>query len=89
MKAFIVSERFLFAMEHVKVYFQESSVHGFPYIVNRDLHIIEKLLWVIALVISFVCCGILIFNIGVKYQEDVLVTFTSDTAIPVTDVSFS
>jgi hypothetical protein len=75
-------------MEHIKVYFQESSIHGFSYIVNRDLHIIEKLLWIIALLISFVCCGLLIHKIGQKYQEDAMVTYTSDTAIEVNEVSF-
>jgi hypothetical protein len=74
-------------MEHIKVYFQASSIHGFPYIVNRDLHIVEKLLWSIALLTSFVCCSLLIFKIGVKFQEDAMVTYTSDTAIPVTEVS--
>jgi hypothetical protein len=75
-------------MEHIKVYFEESSIHGFPYIVNRNLHIVEKILWIVALLISFVCCGLLIFEIGSKYQEDAMVTYTSETSIAVTDVSF-
>jgi hypothetical protein len=74
-------------MDHIKVYFQESSIHGFPYIVNRDLHVVEKILWIVSLVISFICCGFLIYEIGVKMQEDAMVTYTSDTAIAVTDVS--
>jgi uncharacterized membrane protein len=74
-------------MKHVRVYFQESSIHGFPYIVNRDLHFVEKVLWVVVLVISFVCCGLLIYEIGVKVQEDAMVTYTSDTAIDIKDVS--
>jgi hypothetical protein len=72
---------------NIKVYFQESSIHGFSYIVNRDLHIVEKLLWVVSLVISFICCGLLIYEIGVKFEEDAMVTYTSDTAIPIVDVS--
>jgi hypothetical protein len=75
-------------MNHVKVYFQESSIHGFPYIVNSNLHIIEKFLWIVALLISFISCGMLIFEIGMKVQEDTLVTYTSDTAIDVTNVSW-
>jgi hypothetical protein len=77
----------ILAMNHIKVYFQESSIHGLPYIVNRDLHITEKVLWAFALVISFVCCGLLIYEIGVKVQEDAMVTYTSDKAINVVDVS--
>jgi hypothetical protein len=73
-------------MNHIRVYFSESSIHGFRYIVSNDLRIVEKLLWAIALVISIVCCGFLIFKIGVKVQEDAMVTYTSDKAIPVTTV---
>jgi hypothetical protein len=72
---------------NIRVYFQESSIHGFPYIVNRDLHLIEKVLWLVALIISFICCGFLVFEIFLKYQEDTMVTYTSDTAIQVNDVS--
>jgi hypothetical protein len=75
------------AMKHVGVYFQESSIHGFTYIVNRDLHVTEKVLWAVVLVISFGCCGVLIYKIGVKMQEDAMVTYTSDTAIDIKDVS--
>jgi hypothetical protein len=74
-------------MHHVKVYFQESSIHGFPYIVNNKLHLVEKILWIFALLTSFICCGLLIFQIGVKVHEDALVTYTSDVAVPVTEVS--
>jgi nitric oxide reductase large subunit len=72
---------------HLKTYCEESSVHGFPYIVNRDLHLAEKILWIAALMISFVCCGFLMYEIGLKFNEDKIVTYTSDTGIPVTDVS--
>jgi hypothetical protein len=69
-------------------YFRESSIHGFPWIINRRLHVFEKILWIVALLISFVCCGYLIFEIGMMYREDSMVTYTSDTAIAVTDVSW-
>jgi hypothetical protein len=72
---------------NIKVYFQESSIHGFPWIVNSDLHIAEKLLWTVSLVTSFICCGLLIFEIGLKFHEDAIVTFKSDNAIPVESVS--
>jgi hypothetical protein len=74
---------------HIEVYFQESSIHGFRWIVSRDLHIVEKLLWIVSLLISFVCCGLLIYEIGVKYNEDAMVVYKSDTAITVLEVSSS
>jgi hypothetical protein len=74
-------------MEHIKVYLSESSIHGFPYIVKGGLQVTEKILWTVSILFSFVCCGLLIFEIGVKYQEDAMVTYTSETAIAITDVS--
>jgi hypothetical protein len=72
---------------HLKTYCKESSVHGLPHLVNRDHHLAEKILWIAALMISFVCCGFLMYEIGLKFNEDKIVTYTSDTGIPVTDVS--
>jgi hypothetical protein len=73
--------------QHVKTFFEESSIHGFRYIVSKDLHLMEKLLWIVVLLTSIICCSLLIFKIGVKVQEDAMVTYTSDTAIPVSTVS--
>jgi hypothetical protein len=72
---------------NIKVYFQESSIHGFPYVVNRELQIVERVLWAIVLLVSFIGCGFLIYEIGMKMKEDAMVTYTSDTAIAVVDVS--
>jgi hypothetical protein len=63
-----------------RVYCEESSIHGFPYIANQQLHPVERLLWIVALICSFICCG-------VKFKEDAMVTYTSDDAISVTNVS--
>jgi hypothetical protein len=73
--------------KHIRTYFEESSIHGFNYVVNRDLRIVEKILWIVTLIVSFICCGFLIYEIAVKVQEDAMVTYTSDTAIDVVDVS--
>lgn len=73
---------------HVRNYCRESSIHGFSYVVNRDLHLVEKILWVAALIVSFVCCGLMIYKIRVKVQEDAMVIYSSDTAVPVASVSF-
>jgi hypothetical protein len=73
--------------EYTKSYFQESSIHGFWYLSNERARASEKILWAISMVFSFICCGLLTFEIGLKYQEDALVTYKSDVAIPVIDVS--
>jgi hypothetical protein len=74
-------------MNHVRNYFQQSSIHGFPYISNRKLHVVEKILWIVSLLVSFICCGLLIYEIGKKLEEDAMVVYTSDTSISVTEVS--
>jgi hypothetical protein len=71
----------------VRAYCEESSIHGFPFIVNRNLHASERLLWILALICSFICCGLLTYKIGVKFDEDAMVIYTSDVAISVTNVS--
>lgn len=72
-----------------KHYCEESSVHGLNYIVRNDLSTVEKCLWAFAFVISLFCCGFLIFETGAKLQEDSMVTYTSDKAISIVDVSFN
>jgi hypothetical protein len=76
-------------LKHVNCYLQESSINGFWYLSAERTQKSEKLLWVLALVVSFVCCGFLIFEIGLKYQEDALVTYSMDSGIAVIDVSSS
>lgn len=71
---------------HLKIYCKESSIHGLNYIVKNDAIIVEKVIWIAAVFVSLICCGILIFKIGAKYQEDAILTYTSDKAISVTDV---
>jgi hypothetical protein len=73
---------------YTKSYFEDPSIHGFWYLSKKRTKKLEKILWVSALVVSFVCCGLLTFQIGLKYQEDALVTYTSDVAVPVIDVGF-
>jgi hypothetical protein len=69
-----------------KAYCQKASIGGISYIASRNI-LIEKLFWITALVVSCICCGFMIYEIGEKFQEDAMVTYTSDTAIAVTDVS--
>ncbi|KAG5668268.1 hypothetical protein PVAND_016215 [Polypedilum vanderplanki] len=72
----------------IKKFFSESSVHGFQYLTKEKVHLIEKIFWFIAIIFSCICSGILIYQIGVKVQEDLTVTYTSDIAVSVTDIPF-
>jgi hypothetical protein len=87
-RAFQFTSSFIPTMTNpTRVFFEESSVHGFSYIANQKLHAAERLLWIVALICSFICCGLLTFKIGVKFKEDAMVTYTSDDSISVVNVS--
>ena len=76
------------ALKPFKIFCSESSIHGIPYFSVDGTHIAEKIFWAIATIISFICCLILIGKIGVMVQEDITVTYTSDTSVSVTEVNF-
>lgn len=38
--------------EFIRTLLEESSIHGFPYLVRRDLHWTEKLFWTLAIVMA-------------------------------------
>jgi hypothetical protein len=75
--------------QHLKNYCQESSIHGLSYIVKKDLHVSERVIWILAMIASFACCGFLISEIAERFHKDLLVTYTSDTTVAVIDVSRS
>jgi hypothetical protein len=70
----------------VKRFFDESSVHGLQYLTKEKVHVIERLFWLLAIISSCICSSLLIYEIGVKVQEDLTVTYTSDISVPVTEV---
>jgi hypothetical protein len=87
-RAFQFTSSFILTMTNAtRAYCEESSVHGFCYIVNRKLHAAERVLWILALICSIICCGLLTYKIGVKFKEDAMVTYTSDDGISVTNVN--
>jgi hypothetical protein len=71
----------------MKVYCEESTIHGISYVVKQERHLSERIFWVFALFLSFSCCGMLFYKIGVKFNEDAMVIYTSDSAVSVTNVS--
>lgn len=73
---------------HITTYFRESSIHGLLYLVDKNLHWVEKLFWTLMIIVSGICCGALIFKIGVKVQEDTTVTYASDSPIGIKKVPF-
>jgi hypothetical protein len=73
--------------KHLETYCKESSIHGLNFIVDRGLHVVEKGFWVLTMLVSFVCCCLLTYKIGVKFMEDQIVTYVSDHGVSVTDVS--
>lgn len=73
-------------MDHVGVFCKESSIHGISQLCDKKSHLIEKLFWFLTVMVSIVCCGILIMKIGSKLSEESLITYISDTSISCKDV---
>ena len=73
-------------LKALKTFCSESSIHGIPYFSNDEIHLAEKIFWAIVTIISFICCLLLVGQIGLKAKEDLSVTYTSDISIPVTQV---
>lgn len=73
-------------MQHVKTYCEESSIHGITQLVNQKSHWFEKIFWFFTIIISIICCGFLIAQIGGKLSEGSLITFISDTSVNCEDV---
>jgi Amiloride-sensitive sodium channel len=72
----------------IRVYCEESSIHGVPFLVSKGIHWIEKVFWLIAIVVSICCCSFLIYEIGVKVQEDLTVIYSSEYSTNITEIPF-
>lgn len=73
-------------MHHVKIYCKESSIHGIPQLADEKSHWSEKIFWFLIVIVSIICCGYLIAQIGEKLSEGSLITFISDTSVNCEDV---
>jgi Amiloride-sensitive sodium channel len=72
----------------IRVFFEESSIHGFSYLTDKNISFFEKVFWFFAIIASITCCSILISQIVIKLNDDLLIIFSSENAIQITEISF-
>jgi Amiloride-sensitive sodium channel len=65
-----------------------SSIHGFPYLVERDRSTIEKYFWAILIVISIYGCGLLISDLHTKWNDTPVIISLSEKATPIWQIPF-
>ncbi|KAJ0172808.1 hypothetical protein K1T71_011947 [Dendrolimus kikuchii] len=67
---------------------QNSTLHGLRFIVDRTLNYIEKLFWMIVVIVSISLCGILIQNVWVKWQSSPIIITMDEKLVPVNTVNY-
>lgn len=76
-----------FATEMLHEYSERTTLHGIRYIGDEKRSLLERIWWLIAFIVSILCCGALIRNIVDKLDRTpVMVTF-ADKSISTLDVS--
>lgn len=56
-----------------KRFFEESSIHGFPYIVKKSIHICERIFWLIILLLSVLAAFYVFNDQYTRYKENPIV----------------
>ncbi|CAO1412869.1 unnamed protein product [Diamesa serratosioi] len=69
-------------------YCNNTTIHGFKYIGDQKRHITEKIFWGIALVFSSIGCGVLIFELLTKLQNNPTVEYISASSTLVSEIPF-
>lgn len=67
---------------------RNSSVHGVKYIGERRRHWSERMFWVIAFLISFLGCTMMIYKIYVKWQLSPVIVSFAEKSTPVWQIPF-
>lgn len=56
--------------EYFHIFFEESSIHGFPYIVKKSIHVCEKIFWLIVLILSTYAAYYVFNGQYTRYKEN-------------------
>ncbi|CAG9812250.1 unnamed protein product [Chironomus riparius] len=68
-------------------YFEISTVHGLAYISKR-FHIVERLFWLIAMILSVIYASNLIVELVIKIANFPIVTYLSEQSFSVLEINF-
>lgn len=69
-------------------YCQNTSVHGLQYLGERKRTFVERIFWIIMMVVSLYFCGILIWNIYVKWDTSPVIVSFAEKSTPVWQIPF-
>ena len=72
----------------LKTFCSHTNLHGFIYIVQPSRYKIEKIFWLISVLISFILTGILIHKLVIESQKNPVVIYTDQNPIRVQDLNF-
>jgi hypothetical protein len=67
-------------------YFESSTIHGFKYL-SKKFHWIERIFWVVSLLVSLVLTTILITKLVIKIIHVPIIVVISDNAALISDVN--
>ncbi|KAJ0172807.1 hypothetical protein K1T71_011946 [Dendrolimus kikuchii] len=67
---------------------QNSTLHGLRFIVDRTLNYVEKLFWLIVVIVSIVMCSFLIHNMWFKWQSNPIIITMNENLVPVDSVYY-
>lgn len=65
-----------------------TTIHGVRYILNRQSSLISKCVWSVWVVISFICCLVLLANVWSRMYSDPLIVSLSDKPEPIWEIPF-
>lgn len=69
-------------------FLRNSSVHGIKYIGERHRHWSERMFWVIAFIISFSGCSVMIYKIYWKWQLTPVIVSFAENSTPIWEIPF-
>lgn len=69
-------------------FLRNSSVHGIKYIGERNRHWSERMFWVIAFIISFSGCSVMIYKIFWKWQLTPVIVSFAENSTPIWEIPF-
>jgi Amiloride-sensitive sodium channel len=67
-------------------YSKKTTIQGIKYVANGKLSQIERLWWVVVVVISTICCGTLISDVFKRYDENPVIISFENQETPVSQV---
>jgi hypothetical protein len=80
------------ASKNFKNYFMEyaahSSIHGIRYLCEPNRSVLEKLCWLIVVLVSFIGCSLTLISVWIRYRENPVMMTIDKQPTPLWDIPF-